>query len=303
MKIEINFFQLSFPPGNLPFWTRPLAVEEKLRFGERYWGLRGELRDETNRFAVFFEGEPVSSDYSQRDEDPMKVNPFLIRLALEASLRKKLRKLDYQLNVEKTSTAFFHRDRKYQGAPDFLTVLRGFECRADLLDQNSVLYYGFFISTRSRVAFANSLDDPVMAKLAPDRDVLVQDKTDTHHGHLVKIDPGSRKAAISMGRTTRDFPLKQIYLQGNSANITAYCKTTRRQQEARKAILAGQFANDRLGMGGSKNPRWLRNQAEAVSIWLDALSEEGFVPIEWAFGTQVLRLQPRPSQIQPRDHQ
>jgi len=302
MKIEINFYQIKFPPGNLPFWTRQVAAGEKLRFGERFWGLRGEKRDENNRVAVLVDGTP-SADYTQREEEPNKVSPFLIKIALEASLRKKLRGLDYLVNMEKTSTAFFHRERRYLGAPDFLTVLRGFECRGDTIEVQNGLIYGYFISTRSRVTFSKSLDDPAMAKLAVDRSVLVQEGTETYHGHLAKVDHASRKATIAVGSQTKDFPMKHVFLQGNSPNITAYCSVTKRQSEARKAILAGQFANDRLGMGGTKNPRWLRNQAENVSIWLDKLSVQGVVPIEWAFGAPVLSLETRPSEIQPKANQ
>jgi hypothetical protein len=299
MKIEINFFRISFPPGNLPFWTRRLAANEKLRYGERFWGLRGEKRDENNPLAMLVEGAP-NAEYVKRDEDPMKVNPFLIKVALEASLRKKLRKIDYVVNIEKTTTSFFDKGRKYQGAPDFLTVLRGFECRADTIEEQQDLIYGFFISTRSRVTFSKSLQDPIMAKLSADRSVSVQDGTEAYHGRLVKIDPASSKATIAIGSKSKEFAVSQVFLQGNSSNITAYCKMTRRQSEARKAILAGQFANDRLGIGGTKNPQWLRNQAENICIWMDKLSEQDVVPVEWAFDSPVLRLETRPSQIQPR---
>jgi hypothetical protein len=299
MKIEINFFRVSFPPGNLPFWTRTIAADDKLRFGERFWGLRGEKRDENNRVAMLIEGTPTA-EYVQRNENPQRVNPFSIKLALEASLRKKLRKLGYFVDRDKTSTAVFDKERKYHGAPDFLTVLRGFECRADTIDEAADLIYGFFITTRSRVTFTKSLEDPTMAKLSTDRSVSAQDGTEIYHGRLVKIDPASCKATIAIGSKSKEFPANQIFLQGNSTNITAYCKTTRRQGDARKAILAGQFANDKLGIGGTKNPRWLRNQAENVSIWLDKLSEHDVVPIEWAFDRSVLTLETRPSQIQPK---
>jgi hypothetical protein len=85
-----------------------------------------------------------------------------------------------------------------------------------------------------------------------------------------------------------------VFLQGNASNLHAFCHATRRMSDFRRASLAGQFANYRLVTSGMKNPDWLRNQYEAVSTWLDGISTDGAITVEWLFSDSTFKIKTRP---------
>lgn len=294
MKIEINYFPVEFPNGKLPFWIRKLKPDEKLRPEERLFRLAGKPTVQGESVAVLCEGEKPSAEYSCAEYDPVAVKPFVVSMILESSLRVAMHELGYIVDRGKTGTRFFDPKRQFHSVPDYVTVLRGLEFRADTLRQKNELAHGFFVSTTSRVMFSKNIEDLTIAKLALNRSVVAEADGSTFHGVLTAFDSQKKLATVSSLKHTKQYPAAKVFLQGNAANIMAYCRTTRRTGEARKAILAGQFANYRVIPSGMKNPNWLRNQYEAVSTWLDAISGSGAISVKWLFSPYVFTIKTRP---------
>src|ERR1043166_5618896 len=172
MKIEINFFPVEFASTKLPFWTRKLQHDEKLRPSEKIFGLRGKTPTAESARAVQYDGKQPSPEHAREEHEIATVKSFVISVILEGSLRVKMKELGYVVDRSKTSVCFFDPKRKLQGVPDFLTVLRGLEFRADTLHHGDEEGAGFFISTTSRVMFTRSLEDSTIAKVALNRPVM-----------------------------------------------------------------------------------------------------------------------------------
>jgi len=128
-----------------------------------------------------------------------------------------------------------------------------------------------------------------------------QDGKENISWRLVKIDPASRKATIAIGSKSKSSPATRFFSKETRQISRLIARRRGRQGDARKAILAGQFANDKF------RDRWLQKILVGCVIRLKCqisarlkLSEHDVVPIEWAFDRSVLTLETRPSQIQPK---
>jgi hypothetical protein len=197
---QLNFFSVVFPDGvELPILTRKLADGEDLRAHEQLLKPKSstDLSSKSRMAGVVRHLEAGRDEYVVEKRALRDLPIGIVRRLVEEGLRRTL--TGRGILVEHALTEFhcFRPDDFYStDTPSFLRIRRGVQFRSDCIYVSSRPVFGFFVSSKSRVYFAEGVTEPAVAQAAIGARVWADSPAGSTSGKLIEVRNGSARLEV-----------------------------------------------------------------------------------------------------------
>ncbi len=298
--LKLNFFVVPIADEHLPLFTRPVVGDEKLRLGEQRWRRNARELGTGEVLAVLTTQKSDLTEYELADVATDLIPPGIMKGLLRSGLQDFFQSSQYVVESSHLGFSCFRlAELVRENIPSFVTIRRGLEFQADHFSIDRQRVFGFFISTKVRVQFRESLAiDDRLARAALEQRVAFHSNLQTRSGILKRVDLFNRAAEIldEQGQT-HVVPVADVDVPASPATLNHYCHLLGQPGLATQVRRAALMASYRLGRNGQRNRRWLAEQMAQVRSWLIAASQYDRLSFNWPNSTRRIFLHTKPLEI------
>jgi len=300
---QLNFFSVIFPDNAVfPLLVRDLAEEEVLHPFEARWPAKTSEKPAPARAVVVSSGEKGLAGYSVEQRALRDLPTGILRRLLEDGLCAALSSRGHLID-RSLMELYCYRPNDFftEGTPAFLKIRRGAQLRSDQIFIANKRTIGFFVSSRSRVYFADGLGDAAVAKAAVGARVRLA-SPEAYSGKLLSANDGVAHVEIQPRKQEPareiEVPSASVEVPGSFEVLRRYCRDIPGGPAQLKAALAApKRAAGRITATGTKSRRWAIAEFDYIAMWLNAEARMGRMPFIWPNSELELALDTHPTEV------
>lgn len=300
---QLNFFPVIFPESSMfPLLVRDLPEGEVLRPFEVRFPAKSSDGSTSARAVVVTSAGSDLAGYRVEHLALRDLPTGILRRLVEDGLRTSLSSSGNLVDRSLTEFHCFRANDFYtEGTPAFLKIRRGVQFRSDSLYVADRRTVGFFVSSRSKVYFAEGLSDAAVAKAAIGARVRFP-SAEAHSGKLIAAINGEARVEIRPRNEdlVREIkvPIASVEVPGSMEVLRTYCRgLVGGNALFAEALAAPKRAAGRIAANGTKSRRWAISEFDYVAMWLNSESRMGRVPFIWPNSDLELALDTHPTEV------
>lgn len=300
---QLNFFPVIFPDNAVfPLLVRDLPKGEALRPFEARLTARESEGPAAAKAVVVTAVEKGLAGYATEQRALRDLPTGILRRLLEDGLRTALSSRGHLIDRSLTEFNCYRPDDLFtEGTPSFLKIRRGAQFRSDSIFVANRRTIGFFVSSRSKVFFADGLGDAAVAKAAIGARVRFA-SPEANSGKLIGANNGEARVEIQTRNEDAAREIKvasaTVEVPGSLEVLRTYCKGMPGGPALfKEALAAPKRASGRITATGTKNRRWAIAEFDYVAMWLNSESRMGRVPFTWPNSELELALDTHPTEV------
>ncbi len=302
-SLQLNFFPIALPVGPLPFLTRTLTQNEKLCAGELSWSAPAIDHPSQPTKAVLIGTAPADlRSYTTELVHANTASPYVVKLLLQESLAAALERLGRKVVHERVGLLCYRPDEVVsEGVPDLVVMHRGVDIRVDHFTAQGRRLFGFFITTRVRMAFSKQVQrDPRLVRAALQERVTVERDGRFVSAVLVAEGRSATQIRVAVDDQIIDLPRPDIQIPASQSVLSHYCALIGDPEAATRIRRALQVASYRSRRDGQRNRRWISDQLGYVRNWLNSISTYERFALQWPHSDIQYFLRTQPLEVYAR---